>query len=75
MGRSERTLHDAGNDRTAERYSDRRVARSGSLNNPANAASRAYFEAARRLSGETLPVTMPTEKQGFISKLFGRRVA
>ncbi len=45
------------------------------LNNPANAASRAYFEAARRLSGEDLPVTMPMEKQGFIAKLFGRRVA
>ena len=37
MGRSEGTLYDAGNNRALERYSDRRIARRGNLNNPANA--------------------------------------
>ena len=37
MGGPEGTLHDAGNDRTVERYSNRRIARSDNLNNPARA--------------------------------------
>ena len=45
------------------------------LNSPDSAPGRAYFEAVRRLLGETLPVTMPMEKRGLLGKLFGRRVA
>jgi hypothetical protein len=37
MGGPERALHDAGNNRALERYSDCRIARRGSLNNPATA--------------------------------------
>jgi septum site-determining protein MinD len=40
-----------------------------------SAPSRAYFDAARRLSGEVLEMTIPTEKEGLLAKLFGRRAA
>lgn len=39
------------------------------------APARAYFEAARRLRGEELPVTIPGEKRGFFGKIFGRKAA
>jgi septum site-determining protein MinD len=45
------------------------------LNNPISAPSRAYFDAARRLKGETVEVVVPLERQGLIGRLFGRRVA
>jgi septum site-determining protein MinD len=45
------------------------------LNNPVSAPSRAYFDAARRLKGETVEVVVPLERQGLIGRLFGRRVA
>jgi len=45
------------------------------LHNPGSGPARAYAEAARRLLGETVAVTMPTEKKGFMSRLFGRTVA
>ncbi len=45
------------------------------LNNPASAPARAYFDAAKRLKGETVEMTVPTEKRGFMGRLFGRRVA
>ena len=45
------------------------------LNAPQSGPGRAYFDAARRLMGETVPQIMPGEKRGLISKLFGRRVA
>jgi len=45
------------------------------LNNPNSAASRAYFEAARRLKGEKADASAPRGRVGFISRLFGRRVA
>jgi septum site-determining protein MinD len=45
------------------------------LNNPASAAARAYFDAAKRLQGEQLDVVVPIERQGLIGRLFGRRVA
>ena len=45
------------------------------LNNPASAAARAYIDAARRLMGEDVQMTVPTDKQGFLGKLFGRRAA
>ncbi|OLP56983.1 septum site-determining protein MinD [Rhizobium rhizosphaerae] len=43
-----------------------------------SAPAMAYFEAARRLAGETLPVTVPGEKRasgGLLSKIFSRRAA
>lgn len=45
------------------------------LNNPASAAARAYFDAAKRLNGEALEVTIPNDKKGLFGKLFGRRAA
>ena len=45
------------------------------LNNPASAPGRAYFDAARRLKGETVELTIPTDKKGLFGKLFGRRAA
>ena len=45
------------------------------LNNPASAPSRAYFDAARRLKGEHVEISVPTERSGLIGRLFGRRVA
>ena len=35
----------------------------------------AYFEAARRLKGEALPVAVPGEKRSFFGKIFGRKAA
>jgi septum site-determining protein MinD len=35
----------------------------------------AYFDAARRLKGEELAVTVPGEKRGFLGKIFGRKAA
>ena len=35
----------------------------------------AYFDAARRLRGEALPVTIPGEKRSFFGKIFGRKAA
>lgn len=46
------------------------------LHNPDSPAARAYDDAARRLMGETVPLRTPRhEKQGFISRLFGRKAA
>jgi septum site-determining protein MinD len=45
------------------------------LHNPLSAPARAYAEAARRLLGETVAVTMPVEKKSLMSRLFGRSVA
>jgi septum site-determining protein MinD len=45
------------------------------LCNPVSAAARAYYDAARRLSGENLPMTIPSEKKTLFTKLFGRRAA
>ena len=45
------------------------------LNEPTNAAARAYVEAAKRLTGESLPVVVPMEKRRFIDRLLGRRAA
>jgi septum site-determining protein MinD len=41
----------------------------------ASAPARAYFDAARRLKGEALPVTVPGERRGFFGKMFGRKAA
>ncbi|MBZ9793106.1 septum site-determining protein MinD [Rhizobium sp. 3T7] len=40
-----------------------------------SAPAMAYFDAARRLAGEELPVTIPGEKRGIFGKIFGRRAA
>jgi septum site-determining protein MinD len=45
------------------------------LNNPQSTAARAYFDAAKRLKGEKLEVVVPLERKGFMTRLFGRRVA
>jgi septum site-determining protein MinD len=46
------------------------------LHNPASAAARAYTDAARRLLGEDVAFTARApQRQGFMSRLFGRRAA
>lgn len=45
------------------------------LANPACAAARAYTEAARRLMGETIEISVMADRKGLMSRLFGRRVA
>lgn len=45
------------------------------LNNPASPAAKAYNDAARRLLGDNLPVSIPKERQGFMNRLFGRKAA
>jgi septum site-determining protein MinD len=45
------------------------------LNNPNSGPARAYFDAARRLMGEDIEMTIPADKQGLFGKLFGRRAA
>ncbi|MBB3458522.1 septum site-determining protein MinD [Rhizobium sp. BK313] len=40
-----------------------------------SAPAMAYFDAARRLAGEVLPITIPGEKRNFLGKIFGRRAA
>src|SRR6478752_2244805 len=43
------------------------------LGNPTSPAAKAYMEAARRLRGETLVVTVPAERRSLMGRLFGRR--
>jgi septum site-determining protein MinD len=43
------------------------------IGSPQSAPAKAYFDAARRLKGETLVVTVPVERRGFMGRLFGRR--
>lgn len=45
------------------------------LSSPDSPPARAYFDAARRLRGETVPIATPSEKRGLVQRLFGRRVA
>ena len=45
------------------------------LSAPQSFPGRAYFDAAKRLNGETVAMAVPGEKRGIMSKLFGRRVA
>ncbi|MFT0891897.1 septum site-determining protein MinD [Pseudochelatococcus sp. G4_1912] len=45
------------------------------ISNPNSAPSRAYLDAARRLSGETVEMSIPSDKKGLFNKLFGRRAA
>ena len=45
------------------------------LANPISAPARAYADAARRLRGETIQMTVPSDRKGFFGNLFGRRAA
>ena len=45
------------------------------LNNPISAPARAYFDAARRLRGETVEISVPSDRRGLMGRLFGRKVA
>jgi len=45
------------------------------ISNAASAPARAYHDAARRLRGEDVPMTIPSERKGLLEKLFGRRAA
>jgi septum site-determining protein MinD len=45
------------------------------LNNAASAAARAYVDAARRLKGDDMPMSIPSDRKGLLDKLFGRRAA
>jgi septum site-determining protein MinD len=45
------------------------------LSNAESAPARAYLDAARRLSGESIEMTIPSERRGLFNKLFGRRAA
>ena len=45
------------------------------VSNAASAPARAYAAAALRLKGEDVPMTIPSDRKGFLDKLFGRRAA
>ena len=45
------------------------------LNSPLSAPARAYFDAARRLKGEHIPMLVPNEARGIFNKLFARKAA
>lgn len=45
------------------------------INNPISAPSRAYQNAARRLKGESIEMTVPSDRKSILGKLFGRRAA
>jgi septum site-determining protein MinD len=45
------------------------------ISNPTSAPARAYADAARRLRGEAVEMSIPGDKRSILSKLFGRRAA
>jgi septum site-determining protein MinD len=45
------------------------------LNNVTSAPARAYLDAARRLKGDDVPMSIPSDRKGLLDKLFGRRAA
>jgi septum site-determining protein MinD len=45
------------------------------VSNATSAPARAYLDAARRLKGETVPMTIPSDRSGLFGRLFGRRAA
>jgi septum site-determining protein MinD len=45
------------------------------LNNPDSAPGRAYFDAARRLKGESVEMIIPSDRKTLLGKIFGRRAA
>jgi septum site-determining protein MinD len=42
---------------------------------PQSSPARAYMDAARRLNGESVPMTIPSGRQTLLHRLFGRRAA
>jgi septum site-determining protein MinD len=45
------------------------------LSNVSSAPARAYMDAARRLKGETVAMTVPSDRKSLLDRLFGRRAA
>src|SRR5437763_7365359 len=45
------------------------------LSNATSAPARAYLDAARRLKGDDVPMSIPNDRKGLLDKLFGRRAA
>ena len=45
------------------------------LSNPLSAPARAYFDAARRLKGEQVSMSVPSENRGIFNRLFARKAA
>ncbi len=45
------------------------------LSSSSSAPARAYFDATRRLKGETIPMQVRSESRGIFNKLFGRKAA
>ncbi|GJE17727.1 septum site-determining protein MinD [Methylobacterium marchantiae] len=45
------------------------------MNNPLSAPARAYIDAVRRLKGDPVPMTVPSDKKSLLNKLFTRRAA
>jgi septum site-determining protein MinD len=45
------------------------------LSDASSAPARAYCDAMRRLKGEDLPMTIPSDAKNLFGKLFGRRAA
>jgi septum site-determining protein MinD len=45
------------------------------LHAPVSAPARAYSDAVRRLRGESVEMSIPSDKVGIVARLFGRRVA
>src|SRR5205809_1444996 len=45
------------------------------INNATSAPARAYLDAARRLKGDEVPMSIPNDRKGLLDKLFGRRAA
>jgi septum site-determining protein MinD len=45
------------------------------ISNPTSTPARAYCDAARRLKGETVAITVPADRQTLFGRLFGRKVA
>ena len=45
------------------------------ISNPSSSLARAYVDAARRLKGEVVEMTIPSAKKGLFNKLLGRRAS
>ena len=45
------------------------------LSNPLSAPARAYAEAAKRLQGEAIAISIPSDRKSLFRKLFTRRAA
>src|SRR5260370_40186609 len=45
------------------------------ISNPSSAIGRAYVDAARRLKGEVVEMTIPSDKKVLFNKMLGRRAS